>query len=82
MAGVEEEDKARAKSLPKKKGGGGGGNMEKELKKGAMKSKSPADLAGGVLGCREFHSSFRTTQGPTRTWIIYSDFAQTMQSLV
>ena len=36
----------------------------------------------GVLGCRGFHSSFRTTQRPTRTWIICSDFAQTMQSLV
>ena len=47
-----------------------------------MKSKSPADLAGGVLGCRGFHSSFRTTQRPTRTRIIYSDSAQTMQSLV
>ena len=37
---------------------------------------------GGVLGCRGFHSSFRTTQRPTRTWIICSDSAQTMQSLV
>ena len=52
--------------------------MERRLKK----SKSPADLDGGVLGCRGFHSSFRTTQRPTRTWIIYSDSAQTMQSLV
>ena len=52
--------------------------MERRLKK----SKSPADLDGGVLGCRGFHSSFRTTQRPTRTWIIYFDFAQTIQSLV
>ena len=37
---------------------------------------------GGVLGCKGFHSSFRTTQRPTRTWIICSDFAQTMESLV
>ena len=56
--------------------------MEMGLKKGEMKSKSPADLAGGVLGCRGFHSSFRTTQGLTRTWIIYSNSAQTMHSLV
>ena len=47
-----------------------------------MKSKSLADLVGGVLGCKGFHSSFRTTQGPTRTCIIYSDSAQTMQSSV
>ena len=61
--------------------------MEMGLKKAGMKLKSLVDLEGGggggvVLGCRGFHSSFRTTQGPTRTWIIYSDSTQTMQSLV
>ena len=56
--------------------------MEMGLKKGEMKLKSPADLVGSVLGCKGFHLSFITTQGPTRTWIIYFDSAQTMQSLV
>ena len=58
------------------------------MERGSRRGKSPADLVGGggggggVLGCRGFHSIFRTTQGPTRPWIIYSDSAQTMQSLV
>ena len=37
---------------------------------------------GGVLRCRRFHSSFRTTLRPPKPWIVYSNSAQTMQSLV
>ena len=76
---VEAEKEAVAKSLQKlrKKE-----KMERGLKKGNMKSKSPADLVGGVLGCRGFRSSFRTTQRPTKTWIIHSDSTQALQSLI
>ena len=36
---------------------------KKVLRKAERSTKSPVDLGGGVVGCRGFHSSFRTTQG-------------------
>ena len=43
-------------------------------------AKNLVASGGGVLGCRGFHSSFRTTQGPTRTRIFNSDSVKSLQS--
>ena len=45
-------------------------------------AKNPVASGGSVLGCRGFHSSFRTTQGPTGTRIFNSDSAQSLQSSI
>ena len=62
------------------------GKKQKLKKKGPMEVernvKNPIASRGGVLGCRGFHSSFRTTQGPTRTRIFNSDSAQSLQSSI
>ena len=65
------------------------GKKQRLKKKGPMeverKAKNPVasggwgggggGVGGDVLGCRGFHSSFRTTQGLTRRWIFNSDSA-------
>ena len=62
------------------------GKKQKLKKKGPMKvernAKNPVASGGGVLGCKEFHSSFRNTQGPTRTRIFNSDSTQSLKSSI